>query len=358
MRILVLWAHESSTNLGVAALARGSHDLLLSVWPKAEIEFANYGHRPPAVPWGRPRSLLRERVMPQKGMQEYFKQFDLVWDTRSGDSFSDIYGAGRNVTMGMVYEFAQQAGPACVLAPQTIGPFTSRIAKNIARRNLRTSKAVYSRDRASSDAAYELGRQPDALSSDLAFGIEQADALKYRDILLNVSGLLWNENPHVDAESYRNAMIVLTQRLKADGRNVSLLAHVLDSPSSDNDVPAVYDLARRLNFEPEVLIPEDLDSARAAIASADLVIAARMHASLNALSQGVPAIPLAYSRKFAPLLEGVKWNHTVDLRSSSPDIDRVIKLSERDGLNEEASQAQQLGQASLKTVADHLGELL
>src|SRR5699024_8958051 len=45
-RILVLWASESATNLGVAALARGSRDLLQRVSPGAEITFANYGARP------------------------------------------------------------------------------------------------------------------------------------------------------------------------------------------------------------------------------------------------------------------------------------------------------------------------
>jgi polysaccharide pyruvyl transferase WcaK-like protein len=38
-----------------------------------------------------------------------------------------------------------------------------------------------------------------------------------------------------------------------------------------------------------------------------------MHACLNALSMGTPAIPWAYSRKFAPLMSDLGWDLSVDL---------------------------------------------
>ena len=51
------------------------------------------------------------------------------------------------------------------------------------------------------------------------------------------------------------------------------------------------------------------------------MIGSRMHACLNALSVGTPAIPLAYSRKFAPLLGDLGWAHVVDLRTQASDAD-------------------------------------
>lgn len=358
MRILVLWAHESSTNLGVAALARGSHDLLRRVWPHAKVEFVNYGSRPQEVPWGKPRSLIRERLLPRFGMQDYFKQFDLVWDTRSGDSFSDIYGFDRHLTMGLVYEFAVQAGAVGVMAPQTIGPFKSGKAAWIAKRNLSRSAAVFSRDPSSSAAAERLGRTPDALSSDMVFGIDDVAVPTTRDVLLNVSGLLWNENPHVDATRYQESMLRSAEMLHAQGREVALLAHVLDSPNPDNDVPAISELADRLSFAPELIVPTSLDTVREAIASSKLVIAARMHASLNALSLGIPAIPLAYSRKFSPLMESLGWRHAIDLRTSQNVTDEIRQLMDNDQLIVEAKLAQQVGKNSLSAVTEKLGEIL
>lgn len=311
----MLWAHELSANLGVAALARGSEHFLRAVAPDAQITFANYGHRPEAVPWGRPRSLIRERALPHTGMMNYLREFDLVWDTRSGDSFTSIYGSQRHTTMSLVHEFAVQAGVATVMAPQTIGPFETVRSRILARRSLHRSDLVFARDPESATAAAQMGRPVDATTTDLAFAIAQpAKIVEQRDVLLNVSGLLWNDNPHVNASGYRRLVRDIAERLRRSGREVTLLAHVLESPSPDNDVPAVRSLARELGSI-ETIIPQDLDSVRNAIAGSQLVIGARMHACLNALSVGVPTIPLAYSRKFAPLMDSVGWHIGFDLRS-------------------------------------------
>ncbi|WP_010533406.1 polysaccharide pyruvyl transferase family protein [Brachybacterium squillarum] len=313
-RILILWAAEASVNLGVAALARGSRDLLRRAHPDAEFVYADYGSRPREIPFGLPRSLLRERVQGRFGMQEYLAGFDLAWDTRSGDSFADIYGVPRHLTMSLVHEFTVEAGTPVVMAPQTIGPFATRRGRALARRTLRRSALVIARDPRSAEAATELGRAPDLTAADLVFAIDPPEPGPDRDVLVNVSGLLWTENPHVDAAGYRRAIRETVQGLRAEGREVALLAHVLESDNPDNDVPAVRALREELGEDLEIIVPTDLDSVRGAIAGANLVIASRMHACLNALSVGVPTIPLAYSRKFAPLLGSVGWETGFDLR--------------------------------------------
>lgn len=320
-KILVLWADESSANLGVAALARGSEHFLRSFIPEAEITYANYGHRPDPIPWGRTRSLVRERLLPRRGMLGYLGGFDLIWDTRSGDSFTSIYGRHRHRTMSLVHEFAVQSGTPTVMAPQTIGPFATTTSRLLARRSLHRSSLVFARDPESATAAAELGRPVDATTTDLVFAIAQPpESGQQRDVLLNVSGLLWNENPHVPAAGYRAMVRDIAEHLRRSGREVTLLAHVLDSPSPDNDVPAVQSLARELGGA-EMIIPHDLDSVRNAISGSQLVIGARMHACLNALSVGVPTIPLAYSRKFVPLMDSVGWDIGFDLRTA--DLDRL-----------------------------------
>jgi colanic acid/amylovoran biosynthesis protein len=47
-----------------------------------------------------------------------------------------------------------------------------------------------------------------------------------------------------------------------------------------------------------------------------------MHACLNALSVGVPALPWAYSRKFKPLLDGLGWTASLDLRTEQDVAER------------------------------------
>lgn len=348
IRILALWADESSPNLGVAALARGSRDLLLRAFPEGEVVFANYGARPQEIPWGRPRSLVRERLLPRYGMQEFFRSFDLVWDTRSGDSFADIYGLGRHLTMSIVHEMARQTGPKMVLAPQTIGPFNTRRGRLLASRTLRRSALVVARDPYSALAASSLGRATDLTTADLVFAIDRPTPGLRRDVLFNVSGLLWQENPHVSGTGYRRVVRETLERLRSEGREVSLLAHVLDTPNPDNDVPAIRALANEAGGDIEVIVPNDLDSVRETIAGANALIGSRMHACLNALSVGVPTVPLAYSRKFAPLLHSVGWTTGFDLRTDDLDTLPQKIVSATASLDPaEAAAAATRGRASL-----------
>ncbi|HWH25854.1 MAG TPA: polysaccharide pyruvyl transferase family protein [Pseudolysinimonas sp.] len=323
MRILILWASELNPNLGVRALARGSRDLLATVWPDAEFTFADFGQRPATIPWGSPRALLRERITGRLGMQEYFRTFDLIWDTRSGDSFADIYGLRRHTVMSLVHEFARQAGTPVVMAPQTFGPFTTTRGRLLARRNLRRSARVFSRDPASEASARRLGRRVDATVTDLVFGINQPVPADAHDVVLNVSGLLWNSNSHVDHRAYRSAVREVIEGLLANGRRVTLLPHVLDSGDHDNDVPTARELLAEFDGRIDLVVPEELDDARALIASANVVIGARMHACLNALSTGVPAIAMAYSRKFEPLMRSIEWPYVVEL-SGGPDVAAAV----------------------------------
>lgn len=357
MRVLVTWADDSSPNLGVRALGRGSVDVLRRSWPDAEYVWMNYGHRPPEVPFGRRRSLLRERASGRHGMMRWLRGFDLVWDTRSGDSFADIYGLRRHTTMSLVHEFAAQARTPVVLAPQTIGPFGTARGRLVAQRSLHRSRLVFARDPESAEAARALGRPVDATASDLVFGLDQPEPGAPRDVLLNVSGLLWGSSAHVDAEQYRQGVRDLVRRLLADGRAVTLLPHVLDSPNRDNDVPTALALVEEFEGRIDAHVPRDLDDARSAIAGARLVIGARMHACLNALSVGTPAIALAYSRKFAPLMRSIGWEHVVPISGADDIAARASALAGRDGLASEAAAARDRGRELLSAIPERLAEL-
>ncbi|MGY3126525.1 colanic acid/amylovoran biosynthesis protein [Agrococcus sp. UYP33] len=357
MRILVAWADDSSPNLGVRALGQGSVDLLRQAWPDAEFVYMNYRRRPDAIPWGSDRSLLRERLTGRKGMMRWLADFDLVWDTRSGDSFADIYGLPRHVTMSLVHEFAVQAGTPIVLAPQTLGPFGTVRGRLLARRSLHRSRLVFARDPISAEAATALGRAPDAVTSDLVFGLHQPAPEAAHDVLLNVSGLLWHGDAHGDASTYRTAVREVIDGLLADGRSVTLLPHVLHADNPDDDVPASRELHAEYDGRVGLRVPEDLDDARSAIAAAQLVIGARMHACLNALSTGTPTVAMAYSRKFAPLMDAIGWPHVVQLAETDGIGAAVLRHARLDGLRAKAAAAQQQGQQQLVPLLERLGAL-
>ena len=178
----------------------------------------------------------------------------------------------------------------------------------------------------------QLGRPVDLLATDVVFALDVPHVHPERDVVLNVSGLLWANNPHVDNRRYRRILAAIYAGLVGDGRQVSLLAHVLDSPASDNDIPSVIEFAASLPAATEVIVPADLDEVRRIVASATVVIGSRMHACLNALSCGTPAIALAYSRKFAPLFGDLGWDGVVELSTRQGPTTAVLELVARPNL--------------------------
>ncbi|OUS92702.1 polysaccharide pyruvyl transferase family protein [Rhodococcus sp. NCIMB 12038] len=324
-RILVLWADRTSTNLGLRALAEGTESIVERRWPKAELTF--HTQDSPDTPLSK-RSVLRDVFRSRGPIKRELSRYDMILDTGAGDSFTDIYGLRRLILMAYVQRTAARAGVPVILMPQTIGPFDSTLGRMIAARSLQQATSVFARDPVSVEYAKQLGRRSASESTDLVFALPRPDHTGpiERDVVINVSGLLWCENPHVDHESYRRSVTALIDGLLQRDRRVALLAHVLDSTVTDNDVPAVRELGRQFGNSVEILVPDSLTTVRGILATANVVIGARMHACLNSLSVGTPAIPWAYSRKFAPLMDALGWHTHVDLRTTPDPARETLAL--------------------------------
>ena len=312
MKILVLWSDPEAPNLGVQALANGARLLAQASYPNADVEYATFGGSPEAYSLGA-RMCLRDATRVDPALRNQLIQYDLVLDTGAGDSFTDIYGHRRLATILYVRQAARRLGIPVVIAPQTIGPFRSRVARHLAARSLQSADLVLTRDSVSASLVHSWGISNVVESSDLVFALGTEKPYGDHDIILNVSGLLWHENPHVNHVHYRASITTLVRGLQERGRRVTALPHVLSNSSVDDDSAILPDVATIAN---EVATPNDLREARAIIGGAQLVIGARMHACLNSLSQGVPAIPWAYSRKFTPLLADLGWANVVELQSA------------------------------------------
>lgn len=323
-RVLLLWSASKSTNLGVRALREGSAALVRRVAPNAQLFSQSYGLGEAPVNIGVPRSLARELVLNSRGLRTWVKGFDLVLDTRAGDSFADIYGLHRLRQICTMAEFVKACGVPLVLGPQTIGPFNTRIGTMMGSWSLRRADKVMARDSVSAAISARLGREVDVLTSDVVFALEQPQPKGSADVLLNVSGLLWNSDAHGPALAYRQAIQTLIGGLRDRGRDVTLVSHVLDSEVADNDEPVARSL--QAEFKLDHIVPTSLDNMRAIAKGANLLIGSRMHACLNALSVGTPSIPLAYSRKFAPLLGDLDWDHVVDLNAASRPAEQVLEI--------------------------------
>ncbi|MDR1442372.1 MAG: polysaccharide pyruvyl transferase family protein [Bifidobacteriaceae bacterium] len=304
------------------------------------------------------RRVALDLVTSAKQIPDLLAGYDVILDSGAGDSFADTYGLRRMLVMAYTQQKAVKLGLPLVLGPQTIGPFRSSLARRAARATMARATAVLARDPVSGRCAARLGATP-IDSTDLVFGLPQVSPARNRDVMINVSGLLWNGSARVSFTQYRQALLALAAHLIKDGRKVTLFAHVLDNPSADNDVPAVRQLNHQLGGETEILIPKSLNQVRSAIAGANIVIGARMHACLNALSLGVPAIAWAYSRKFSPLMSSLGWKASVDLRAGMSVVNQSLKLvSAADSLKDQLPAVRRRATAKLTTSREAVARLV
>lgn len=356
-RVLVLWADESSSNLGVRVLAEGAETLARRAWGgDISVDFQSFDVGPLGTQLSG-KVVLKGLLTGSRTLRAEMSRYDAIIDTGAGDSFTDIYGPKRLAIMVYTRFAAKKSNIPVIFAPQTIGPFSTVWGRLMARHSLKTAHTVMARDSTSMEFARKVGLPADCLATDMAFALDkptEAHARQGADIVLNVSGLLWNSDAHLPREKYRVVTREIINGLISSGRSVTLLAHVLENPSIDNDTSVVRDLASEFSGLLDVYIPGDLTEARSFIAGSKVVIGARMHACLNALSLGVPAIPLAYSRKFAPLLEDVGWPYTLDLRTDSDIVDKVLELVAKDELREQAVLVRQQAESRLDSAVQLL----
>lgn len=274
-------------------------------------------------------------------IKDKLRKYDIILDSGAGDSFTDIYGLKRLCIMLYAQRTAHRLGIPVVMGPQTIGPpFNRTISRRLASRALRTMSIVVTRDPRSAECAQSLGRKVDATSTDVVFALAEPPRRgEIRDVIVNISGLLWSGSRHVNsAKKYRNEIIRLVAGLQdRGGREVTLLAHDVFFPGHpDDDVLAIQEFQSEYGKELEVVTPTSLEQIRSLLGSANLLIGSRLHACLNALSSGTPAIGWAYSRKFA-LMNDLGWEYVIDLNDSaaSPasetlDLTATISQSELD----------------------------
>jgi polysaccharide pyruvyl transferase WcaK-like protein len=249
-------------------------------------------------------------------------------------------------------------GTNLILLPQTYGPFKRSLARTLARVVLSGSAAVYSRDEEGLREIRKLmnGKPMRAVPEvcpDVAFTLdairgktEQTKELErlrshgQRIIGLNISGLLYNggytgKNDFNLKCDYKQVVLEVTRLFAAkDNHVVVLVPHVLPRNFPvENDLEACKALVQSLPAETrqKVIVLDgtyDQSEVKYLIGLCDFFMGARMHSTIAALSQCVPAVAMAYSKKFAGVFQTAGMEDcVVDMRTLS-DEDVVQKITE------------------------------
>ncbi len=359
----LLGAGYETGNAGVAALASGTINAVRHQFPTAKIFLVDYGYEPKQyavhcadgmatahlvnlryswriwLPNNIARLLVvallmrvfsRNRLLRRHPWLQPICDADLVGSLAGGDSFSDMYGLARLLYVTLPQLLVLWLGKPLVILPQTIGPFESGIGRAIARFILRRADRVYARD-AESARLWEAART----SYDMAFVLEPVRpsscalppcAAGQSLVGVNVSGLLWRggytgANMFGLKADYRATIRAIVEQLIRQGAQVLLVPHVVgDDADGEDDLSAAIALrsacgaisADRLHVLEGQHTHQEL---KHIIGQCDFFAGSRMHACIAALSQCVPAVGLAYSRKFRGVFATVGVDDLViDLR--------------------------------------------
>lgn len=266
----------------------------------------------------------------------------LVLDVSGGDSFGDLYGPKRFRTVAWPKQLALAAGRPLVLLPQTYGPFRDPAVRAEAGRLLRGATQVWARDATSKAVADELiDSEATRLGVDVAFGLPTTPMTAragdtWESWLssseapvagININGLLVNQSdaterygvsPNHQEEMTRVARAILST---SDWRIV-VVPHVLGERSFDTDAATcrhVASLLRAEYGEERVFLADECRTAgetKSVISGCSWFSGARMHATIAAVSSGVPTGGVAYSNKMAPIFD-MLGQPVVDARTRS-----------------------------------------
>jgi len=279
---------------------------------------------------------------------------DLFVDITGGDSFSDIYGMRRFILGFMKKLFPIIFGKEIILLPQTYGPFKKKLSKYMARYILRRASMIYSRDFESMKSIkFLLNKAIDdkklRFVPDVAFVLDirkppnidigtfvEPKTDKSIVVGLNVSGLLYyggyKNNMFEFEDGYKETIGNIIDFLM-DKKDVIILLvpHVFPPAESahvevvENDVAACLDVHRIYadKYSDRIFMVRgsyDHAEIKYIIGLCDFFLGSRMHACIAALSQMVPAVGLAYSKKFLGVFDSIGVDDLViDLRTKSKD---------------------------------------
>jgi len=269
---------------------------------------------------------------------------DFFGDIRGGDSFSDIYGVKRILIGSIPMVVMTLLKKGTILLPQTYGPYKSLLSRKIASITLKKSKKVLCRDLQSIDVVKNLVKAqhhgkihfcPDVaftmrsvVPAEISLQPGKKDGGKGLLVGVNVSGLLYSggytrDNMFGLKFDYPAFVDRLVEGFLLDpGIRVLLVPHTF---GGEGEVMDDY-RASRLVYEKFIgefpgkmyLFNERYDQyeLKGIIGLCDFFIGSRMHACIAALSQGIPAVGVAYSQKFLGVFTSVGMDSfVVDART-------------------------------------------
>ena len=282
-----------------------------------------------------PSQKIRNSIISKNLYLKHIYESDIVASIAGGDSFSDIYGIRNFFYVSLPQVLILFMGKKLVLLPQTLGHFKGRLARVLAKYILNRADVVYSRDYTGIEEmrkflgrrfntsrirfCYDVGFALDPVKPD---NIDLGDLFEKRTddscvVGFNISGLLFmggytQDNMFGLKIDYRKLIYTLIDRLmQKKNVMVILVPHVFGSPEhleSDSVICSkIYD-ELKTKYKDRLFLAQgyyNQNEIKYVIGLCNFFIGSRMHACIAALSQNIPAVTIAYSKKFFGVLQTI-----------------------------------------------------
>ncbi len=316
---------------------------------------------------------------------EQLMRTDLVLDVSGGDSFTDIYGESVFEAQISFKQFIVEMGIPLVLLPQTFGPFRHDTSVKAVKDVIDSSILAATRDSSGIQELRALfpGSVKDHIVAcpDMGFALDPVPVEADRELFLqrrsprdsliglNISGMLYSGKKDFGLkDDYKRLTFAIAEwALSMPEARLLLVPHVIasEAPGDDPSTPlpewetsdttacllAASELERGAGFQPANPInqqpgkaaphrdrvacigwPYSAAETKYLIGRCDFFIGARMHSCIGAVSQSVPTVTLAYSKKAEGVMSHLGVPGLVaDLRDYTIDgcIDHIKAMYER-----------------------------
>lgn len=387
IKVCLAWHSLTSTNYGVSALTIAHMQMLHEAADIAGVKLDIYTIGTPQnisllmglhEPFPASYTFKHYTVSTKILLKDYFttaevckelKDTDFIFDIGEGDSYSDIYGFKRLANLITTKLFARYFQIKQVIAPQTIGPFKYKLSQLVALGVLRGSHRVYTRDAPSLSLLEEAGISATQIA-DVAFSLDydKATTKIQGAIGINVSGLLWSGGYSGDNQfslklNYKLFVRELIDFFLEHRLAVHLIAHVIDDNNErEDDYRACREIKNEYIGNDSIVAAPKFNGAieaKSYIARMEFFIGSRMHATIAALSTGLPTVPVAYSRKFAGVFNGISYPHVIDAKACTTEqAITAVKSKYLQELSSLRSNSQSSKEIAIKSNRLYLNELV
>ncbi|WP_371369246.1 polysaccharide pyruvyl transferase family protein [Pseudomonas sp. QL9] len=263
------------------------------------------------------------------------KQADLVISS-GGDIFTSDYG---NIRKHLAYPILAKKQKS-YLCSHSIGPLTQKdesyflkAIENVAAISVRESESYEYLKRLdaqtslhlTADVAFTLPTLP---RSDASALLESLYGLGADKKLVSISisqGIIKYSN--LDKHHYYEAFAALIDFITEEGKCAILVPHVMETNPSNNDLIACYEVLKRSRKKESIRILFGEHSAielKGIIGLTECLVGTRTHATIASLSQHIPTVSIAYSRKAYGIMRDIYGDSaskelTIDAKNISGD---------------------------------------